>query len=70
MSASISLKNDRLTKAETVALWHAVSNMELMVRQMKDMDGITPQQVAVERDRLATAKSALRKVNKLRQQNS
>jgi hypothetical protein len=31
--------SNKLTKAETVALWHAVSNYELMVRQMKNVEG-------------------------------
>jgi hypothetical protein len=61
-------KDDRLTKAETVALWHAISNFDLMVHEMKVLDGITTEQVTVEKGHLALAKSALRKVNKLREQ--
>lgn len=55
-----------LKKAETVALWHAVSNYELMIKQMKGMEGITPEQVEAERRRLDLAKSCLKKVNALR----
>lgn len=61
-------KDDRLTKAETVALWHAISNFELMVRQMRGMEGISAEQFMAERERLLLAKRALRKVNKLREQ--
>ncbi len=68
MAASIGEREDRLTKAETVALWHAISNFELMVRQMDSMDEITPEEVSTEKQRLALAKRALRKVNKLRKQ--
>jgi hypothetical protein len=59
--------SNKLTKAETVALWHAVSNYELMVRQMKNVEGITPEQLKAEKERLALARSALRKANKLRE---
>jgi hypothetical protein len=54
-----------LTKADTVALWHAVNWMELCVRQPYS-EG-TPQEVIdAERERLRTAKRALRKVNAIR----
>lgn len=58
--------DEKLTKAETVALWHAVNNMEIMVREMPKVDGVTADQIAAEQDRLRTAKRALRKVNALR----
>lgn len=56
-----------LLKAETVALWHAVENYGLMIKQMKGIDGITPEQIEVERLRLEQAKRCLKKVNALRQ---
>lgn len=57
-----------LLKAETVALWHAVSNYELMIKQMNGMEGITPEQIEAERRRLDLAKRGLKKVNALRHQ--
>lgn len=57
-----------LKKAETVALWHAVSNYELMIKQMPAIEGLSPVVIAAERERLALAKNALRKVNQLRTQ--
>lgn len=63
-------QNSQLTKADTVALWHAVSNFELMVKQMESLEGVTPEQIEGEKNRLSTAKRALRKVNKLREQRS
>lgn len=68
MASTTDKKDNRLTKEETVALWHAISNFELMVRQMKGVDGITAEQVTAETERLSLAKRALRKVNKLREQ--
>ncbi|MBT2333588.1 hypothetical protein J7E49_06685 [Variovorax paradoxus] len=57
-----------LTKAETVALWHAVDDMALMVRAMRQDPLCTPEQIAARRTLLTTAKRALRKVNALRKQ--
>lgn len=68
MAAGTVQQKDQLTKAETVALWHAVSNFELLVKQMDQVEGVTQEQISAERDRLTTAKRALRKVNKLREQ--
>lgn len=56
----------RLTKADTVALWHAVNNMALMVQELPRVEGVTPEQIEAERERLRAAKRALRKVNALR----
>ncbi len=56
----------KLTRDETRALWHAVDDMALMVREMRSVEGITPEQIAQAKLRLATAKRALRKVYKLR----
>lgn len=59
--------SDALTKAETVALWHAVSNYELMIKQLPGIENLSPEVIAEERARLALAKTALRKVNRLRE---
>lgn len=56
-----------LTKAETVALWHAVNWMELCLKQPPDPRE-SAEAIAAERERLRTAKRALRKVNELRKQ--
>jgi len=51
-----------LTRADAVALWHSVQAFRDMVRAMPTVDGITPEQMAAEQQRLAAAKAALRKV--------
>ncbi|MES1979739.1 MAG: hypothetical protein V4451_16995 [Pseudomonadota bacterium] len=56
----------RLTKAETVALWHAVDFLALGLREAATLENINQAGLQVERDRLETAKRALRKVNALR----
>jgi hypothetical protein len=61
---------EKLTKADTVALWHAVDSYGYAVRAMPDVDGITPDQIEAERARLLAAKRALRKVNKLRKEGA
>ena len=64
----------KLAKVETVALWHAVNWMEVVLREWK-RDGFKDDQDQaqheVQRQHLTTAKQALRKVNALRkaQQN-
>lgn len=64
-----------LTKADTVALWHAVDSYVLQVQVMPSMtmpDGSTfsTDQIEAERERLKAAKRALRKVNALRKAQS
>ncbi|MBK5204333.1 MAG: hypothetical protein JJD98_02680 [Polaromonas sp.] len=56
-----------LTKAETVALWHAVESLVYQINAMKSMSFL-PEQIEAECSILALAKRALRKVNKLRRQ--
>jgi hypothetical protein len=56
-----------LTKADTVALWHAVQWMGLCLRSGELMPGDT---LATERKRLTAAKRALRKVNEIRNAQS
>lgn len=64
----------KLAKVETVALWHAVNWMEVVLREWK-RDGFKDDQDQaqheVQRQHLSTAKRALRKVNAIRkaQQN-
>lgn len=57
--------NTTLTKAETVALWHAVDWMHLCLREQAK---VPHEQAALEaeRKRLKLAKQALRKVNRIR----
>ena len=52
----------KLTKADTVALWHAVQWMNLCLRQTPCGDA----GMEIELERLAAAKQALRKVNAIR----
>lgn len=54
-----------LAKADTVALWYAVNWMELCLKQPPE-PGVDPAATAAERERLRTAKRALRKVNAIR----
>lgn len=56
---------DTLTKADTVALWHAVRAMDDLITAMRGMD-FKPEQIAAEQKRLTAAKRALRKVNAIR----
>lgn len=59
--------NLKLTKTDTVALWHAVDAYALQVRLMRSPPCVcTPEQFAAERDRVLAAKHALRKVNQIR----
>lgn len=55
----------RLTKDETVALWHAIQWMEICLRQVSPDANDLPN-IERERERLLTAKRALRKVNAIR----
>ena len=55
----------QLTRADTVALWHAVNWMEMCVRQTAT-EGTPQEAIDTERERLRTAKRALRKVNAIR----
>ncbi|MBO9679511.1 MAG: hypothetical protein J7556_14815 [Acidovorax sp.] len=65
----------KLTKTDTVALWHAVDSYALQVKVMSSMtmpDGskFTPEQIEAERQRLLQAHRALRKVNAIRKAQS
>lgn len=57
--------SDKLTKADTVALWHAVEWMALCLKQPA-AEGVSDGTMEAERERLAAAKRALRKVNAIR----
>ena len=62
--------NTRLTKKETTALWHAVDCLDTLVRIWREdarYDATDPAYVK-DTERLKLARSALRKVNKLRKQ--
>ncbi|MBB6577967.1 hypothetical protein HNP33_002035 [Comamonas odontotermitis] len=61
----------KLAKVETVALWHAVNWMEVVLREWK-RDGFKDDQDQaqheVQRQHLTTAKRALRNVNAIRKE--
>ncbi len=61
-----------LTKADTVALWHAVeaqSDMFRATRALHAEEGkFTPELIEAERQRLLASRRALRKVNQLRKE--
>jgi hypothetical protein len=57
---------NKLTKADTVALWHAVDDMGYMTRAMRTEPAVTPEQVAQRQAVLKAAQRALRKVNAIR----
>lgn len=60
-----------LTKTDTVALWYAVDAYASMVKVMKDRhQPIAPDVAAKERQALAIAKRALRKVSAIRRTQS
>ncbi len=62
---------DRLTKTDTVALRHAVDALAWQVRTLAGVEPrLTPEQEQSERDRLAAARRALRKVNALRRSHA
>lgn len=64
----IPARSAALTKADTVALWHAVTALSYQVSAMREIETITPEQIEAERARLLAAKRALRKVNQLRKE--
>lgn len=66
-NSSIDESTPRLTKAETVALWHAVDFLALGLKEARKIRNIDPAGLQTEHARLVTAKRALRKVNKLRE---
>lgn len=65
------MKDTTLTKADTVALWYAVNWMQNVLSgwfREGFKDDQDRAQYQAERERLTTAKRALRKVNKLRKE--
>lgn len=63
-----------LTKADTIALWHALDAMKYQIVGMrelnKEMPGkFTPDQIGAEVERLTQARRALRKVNEIRKKS-
>lgn len=63
------MNGPKLTKADTVALWHAVEWMALCLRQA-DPAQESPEALDAERERLRAARAALRKVNALRREQN
>ena len=63
-----------LTKADTVALWHAVQAQSDLFRATRDLHRengqFTAEQIEGERLRLLHSKRALRKVNAIRKQQA
>lgn len=63
--------NPQLTKDDTRALWYAVDAYGAMVKAMRELPTPIPADVAAkEREVLATAKRALRKVNAIREEQA
>lgn len=58
-------KRTQLTKADMSALWAAIEWMALCLRQ-PNSDSFEPEGLAAERERLATARRAYRKVLAIR----
>lgn len=58
--------SDTATAAELKAIGSAVYNYELMIGQMYTIEGITPEQIAHERGKLAMAKRGLKKLRAAR----
>lgn len=54
--------SQKLTKADSRALWHAVESQRYQVQAMQKMDGITPELQAAEEARLKASQYALRKI--------
>jgi hypothetical protein len=70
--AALTDKN-RLTKADTVALWHAVNWTETVLKEWRRegiKDDTDKAKFEAERARLLEAKRALRKVNAIRKNQS
>ena len=56
----------RLTKADTVALWHAVDDMAIMVKEVRKDPTFSAEIKEAAEVRLRAARQALVKVNKIR----
>lgn len=59
---------NRLTREDTVALWHAVKAMSDLLEASRNLEGIHPEDLADDEARLVAARRALRKANSLREE--
>lgn len=59
---------NRLTREDTTALWHAVKAMADILEATRKLEGVYPEHLAEDEAQLARARRALRKVNKLREE--
>lgn len=59
---------DRLTKKDTVALWHAVQAFAALIEAERRMEGIEEEMLDDDKAKLAAARKALLKVNKIREE--
>ncbi|MGQ8876610.1 hypothetical protein ACUTR7_03810 [Delftia sp. NA_296.1] len=59
---------NRLTRADTTALWHAVKAMADILEATRKLEGVYPEHLAEDEAQLARARRALRKANKLREE--
>lgn len=57
---------DRLTKKDTVALWHAVQAFSEHIDYILRLEGVEEDMLQDERRQLVAARAALRKVNSMR----
>lgn len=57
---------ERLTRADTIALWHAVKGFSEHIDDILRLDGVEEYMLQDERQQLAAARAALRKVNSMR----
>lgn len=64
---TVTREQKRLSKDETVALWHAVESLKATTGAMRSI-GCAIEQIKAEEARLKVAQRALRKVNELRKQ--
>lgn len=59
---------NRLTREDTVALWHAVRALSDLLEASRNLEGIHPEDLADDEARLVAARRALRKANRLREE--
>lgn len=59
-----------LTRADTIALWHAVTGFSKHIDHILRLEGVEEHMLQEERQQLATARAALRKVNSMRKSDN
>jgi len=57
---------ERLTRADTIALWHAVKGFSEHIDHILRLEGVEEHMLQDERQQLSTARAALRKINSMR----